>query len=223
MSQSKEEQATLLGQLSAEVNPAADPALNFVLNNIKTISMAIGAVVLLAGGAAAYSWNSESSLKQSQADLGMIVASKAGAEKLSALEAFSADAGSDLAAAVNYEIAKVSLELKQYDRAAEAFKVLVTKSDADDAVVAKLGLAQVYVKQGKPAEAVAVLKPLTTGTSVETQNTVNRMISEAAMEAGDYNQALAALEALQPVVSVDEKGYIEYRIQEVKQRLQAKS
>ncbi|MFV0420664.1 tetratricopeptide repeat protein [Oleidesulfovibrio sp.] len=223
MSQSKEEQTTLLDQLSAEVNPAADPALSFVLNNIKTISMAIGAVVLLAGGAAAYSWNSESSLKQSQADLGMIVATKTGANRLSALEAFSAKAGSELGAAVNYEIAKVSIELKQYDRAAEAYKALAAQSDADAAMTAKLGLAQVYMKQGKPAEAVTVLKPLVTGASAEAQNTINRMIGEAAMEAGDYNQALSAFEALQPVVSADEKGYIEYRIQKVKQRLQAKS
>jgi cytochrome c-type biogenesis protein CcmH/NrfG len=49
------------------------------------------------------------------------------------------------------------------------------------------------------------------------------MLAEAAFEAGRYDQALAAFETLQGVVAADEKGYIAFRVQSLKQHMQSGS
>lgn len=222
MSQAREEQTSLLHQLSSEVTPEADPALRFILNNIKTISLSLGAVVLLAGGAAAYSWNSAATLKKQQAELGMIVATKSGVEKLQALDTFASGVSGKLQTAVNLEIARTGLELKQYDRAAAAYNAVIAHGEGP-VFMARFGLAQALLQQDKAAEATDILMALAAEAPESFTVSVNRMLAEAAFEAGRYDQALAAFETLQGVVAADEKGYIAFRVQSLKQHMQSGS
>jgi predicted Zn-dependent protease len=209
MSQAREEQTSLLHQLSSEVTPEADPALRFILNNIKTISLSLGAVVLL-------------TLKKQQAELGMIVATKSGVEKLQALDTFASGVSGKLQTAVNLEIARTGLELKQYDRAAAAYNAVIAHGEGP-VFMARFGLAQALLQQDKAAEATDILMALAAEAPESFTVSVNRMLAEAAFEAGRYDQALAAFETLQGVVAADEKGYIAFRVQSLKQHMQSGS
>ncbi len=223
MSQPREDQATLLGQIGTEIAPEAGPALDFILTHIKAICIAFGGLVLLVVCIATYSWFSAKALEENRVALGMIVATEQGAAKVEKLEAFAKAASGSLVNSAWYEMAKAAFELQDYDRAAQGYEALAAQG-GKSAVIAVLGLAQIRLKQGRPSDAVEALLPLVDSTP-ELETVVLQTLAASALEAKDYPQALAAYESLHELLQRSNMGdgmaeYFAFRIESLKQQME---
>lgn len=205
--------------LQGEVAGEAAPLLRFVLDNARLIAVGLGVAVLAVGAGAGYRWWAGEQKRQAQTELGMISASKTGADRVQALEAFLQKAPSSVERAVLFDIAAAAMEQKEYDRAAAAWARLAA-ADGATGVVARIGQAQALSQAGKNAEALDVLEALEGSVSEVSRNAVRGQLAVAAERAGKLDRAVAAYEALAASDTAGNKEYFRSRAEALKARMQ---
>jgi len=205
--------------LQGEVAGEAAPLLRFVLDNARTIAAGLGVLVLAAGAGAGYRWWAAEQTREAQADLGMIIATKAGAERVQALDAFAAKAPAGVRNAVLLDLAAAAMEQKDYDKAAATWERLAA-ADGATGVVARIGRAQALSQAGKDAEALAVLEGLENSVSDISRNAVRGQLAVVAERAGKLERAVAAYEQLMASDSAGNKDYFKSRVEALKARMQ---
>jgi len=211
------------------VKPAIDTVLKYKTQVIIGLAAVLAVVALWTG----IRWYNAHAMAKVQNQLGEILLSASGEERITKLEKLAESAPADAAPAVLFELATLCLDEKKYDKAVEYYGELAGDTDGDTRIVARLGKTKALMLAGKPGEAVTILKDVTAFLDKETASLqendpakkkmvalivpANRQLSVAAEQAGDTAAAIAALEKLQETGSTD-KQFVEYKLNQLKNK-----
>ncbi|XPV75412.1 MAG: tetratricopeptide repeat protein [Desulfovibrio sp.] len=201
--------------LASSVPEPLRPAFEFLLKNIKPIVIGLAAILVITFATGLYSTIQSKRTASANDDLGVILASTQGADKIAKLEAFLPEAPSGLAKSVITELAYTCMQQKDYSKAEKYWNDLAAQSEQMN-VVAKIGAAKCQMLAGKSAEAVKSLEALQASAPEAYKNILARELAEAAQLAGDKELAIEQFEALLANSEPQEKQYIEYRIRLLK-------
>ena len=111
----------LMGEIQSEVAVEATPLLSFVLRNSRIIVTCIVLLVLVIAGVGGWQWHQTRVEREAHLELGRILVSTQGPERIAALETFLPAAPSAMKSGVQLEIATTALGLEQYGKAADAY------------------------------------------------------------------------------------------------------
>ena len=112
---------SLMGEIQSEVAVEATPLLSFVLRNSRIIVTCIVLLVLVIAGVGGWQWHQTRVEREAHLELGRILVSTQGPERIAALETFLPAAPSAMKSGVQLEIATTALGLEQYGKAADAY------------------------------------------------------------------------------------------------------
>ena len=112
---------SLMGEIQSEVAVEATPLLSFVLRNSRIIVTCIVLLVLVIAGVGGWQWYQTRVEREAHLELGRILVSTQGPDRIAALETFLPAAPSAMKSGVQLEIATTALGLEQYGKAAAAY------------------------------------------------------------------------------------------------------
>lgn len=216
------QQDGMLGELQSEVAAEATPMLSFVLAHIRTIIGVIVLVVVVVCAVGLWHWQTARSEQSARLELGRMLTSLEGADRLAALEKFSAP--SSMKIGMQLEMADAALEAKNPKKAAECYGAIhAADSTSVLGFMAALNQADILRQAGQPAEALKVLDSLLNTMPQDKQKYMAQAIREsqavAAEEAGQPAQALAAYEAITKESGAADLGFYQAKINELKTHL----
>lgn len=218
----------MLGELQSEVSVEATPLLRFVLDHIRAIVAIVVLAVVVAAAAGVWHWHSAKSEREARLEFGRILVAPASRERLEALEGFLPAAPSSMKLGVQLEIAAAAAALGDMSKAAQAYAA-VCAADPRGAlgVMAGLNEADVLLRSERPGEALARLDALMASTPATLLDPVRQAVREgqaaAAEQAGQLDRALEAYEAIVKNSGIDEMGYYQAKIAELKARMASAS
>ncbi|MFV0349591.1 MAG: tetratricopeptide repeat protein [Halodesulfovibrio sp.] len=209
----------IVGELQHGISEEAQPLLKFLVANYKTILISLGAVVAIIAGYGIYDYSVKKSIASARMELGDILINKSGADQMASLEAFAAKAPEKIRPAALFELARLSLEKKDYEKAAGAWASLAGTADGEMAFIARMGKAQALAASGKLEEAFAELEAADAAAPEAFKNIAKMQFAVVAEEAGKLDRALAAYEALQGEGSKMDKELFAHKISQLKARI----
>ncbi len=206
----------ILNELQTEISSEAAPLLQFLTEHAIKIMLVLGLFVVAVGGLGVYNWQQESAMKEAQAELNTINMNADNAQRLSALEGFLAKAPESLQSSIQLSLAEVSMQEKDYNKAATAYGQLA-QLNAGTAVglLGALNQGQALILAGKGKDAVAVLEPLVAEVPTNQNTIVQQALAEAALLGGDTAKAKAAFEAIANATTGTESEFYRYRARNV--------
>jgi predicted negative regulator of RcsB-dependent stress response len=180
-------------------------------------SVAVAVVVLVAaGGYALFGVYQKSQVEKAENELGTITITKTGAERLAALETLAKSAPAGARDGIYLEMAKTAQALGDFAKAATAWETVSQHAPAGMKTVAGLGYASALSQSGQNDKAVAVLEGLLASAPKPFTMTVDRQLAATAEAAGAWSKALAAYERMKAEGNVQNAGFIDARIADLK-------
>ena len=122
---------SLMGEIQSEVAVEATPLLSFVLRNSRIIVTCIVLLVLVIAGVGGWQWHQTRVEREAHLELGRILVSTQGPDRIAALETFLPAAPSAMKSGVQLEIATTALGLEQYGKAADAYAAVAAADEHD--------------------------------------------------------------------------------------------
>ena len=200
---------SLMGEIQSEVAVEATPLLSFVLRNSRIIVTCIVLLVLVIAGVGGWQWYQTRVEREAHLELGRILVSTQGPERIAALETFLPAAPSAMKSGVQLEIATTALGLEQYGKAADAYAAVAAANQAD-----------LLQRQGKYAEALAVFDSLEKSAPESLRPAILEGQAMSAELAGKLDRALAAYESIATSLGdAANNGYFQAKIAELKARM----
>lgn len=217
-------QGGLMGELQSEVSVEATPLLRFVLRHIRILVGAVVVLILAIVALGGWRWYEASVQRDAEIALGHIRVSTSGAERIAALEKISADIPANMRLGLQLDIAVTALGMEDLPRAAAAFGALYAQDPKGPVgLMAALNQADILQRQGKPAEALAVLDSLEKNAPESMRSVILEGQAVSAEQSGDLNRALTDYEALVKAAGNDDMGYLQAKIAELRARIAAAS
>jgi len=192
------------------------PILKYVGKNWKPIAGGVAAILIIIGGLAIYESSTKASIAKVQAEVGTVLSTKDGADRLAGLEKILADGPGAAKDGVLLEIAKTAVEQKDFAKAAEAWKELAASTSKDMRAVALLGEASALSQSGDNAKALEVLDKVQAEAPKTFEMLVVRQTAVTAEAAGNFEKALQSYERLLAEGNLPNKTYLEAKIEELK-------
>ena len=188
---------SLMGEIQSEVAVEATPLLSFVLRNSRIIVTCIVLLVLVIAGVGGWQWYQTRVEREAHLELGRILVSTQGPDRIAALETFLPAAPSAMKSGVQLEIATTALGLEQYGKAAAAYAA-VAAADPKGSIgmMAAINQADLLQRQGKYAEALAVFDSLEKSAPESLRPAILEGQAMSAELAGKLDRALAAYESI---------------------------
>ena len=211
---------SLMGEIQSEVAVEATPLLSFVLRNSRIIVTCIVLLVLVIAGVGGWQWYQTRVEREAHLELGRILVSTQGPERIAALETFLPAAPSAMKSGVQLEIATTALGLEQYGKAADAYAA-VAAADPKGSIgmMAAINQADLLQRQGKYAEALAVFDSLEKSAPESLRPAILEGQAMSAELAGKLDRALAAYESIATSLGdAANNGYFQAKIAELKAR-----
>ena len=212
---------SLMGEIQSEVAVEATPLLSFVLRNSRIIVTCIVLLVLVIAGVGGWQWHQTRVEREAHLELGRILVSTQGPERIAALETFLPAAPSAMKSGVQLEIATTALGLEQYGKAADAYAA-VAAADPKGSIgmMAAINQADLLQRQGKYAEALAVFDSLEKSAPESLRPAILEGQAMSAELAGKLDRALAAYESIATSLGdAANNGYFQAKIAELKARM----
>ena len=212
---------SLMGEIQSEVAVEATPLLSFVLRNSRIIVTCIVLLVLVIAGVGGWQWHQTRVEREAHHELGRILVSTQGPERIAALETFLPAAPSAMKSGVQLEIATTALGLEQYGKAADAYAA-VAAADPKGSIgmMAAINQADLLQRQGKYAEALAVFDSLEKSAPESLRPAILEGQAMSAELAGKLDRALAAYESIATSLGdAANNGYFQAKIAELKARM----
>ncbi len=215
---SESDKKGFLERIMSEADDSAHPFLQKIQDNIKIIFLVVGLVLFIA---AAYSLNSfwqERKINQANSQMQAIMAQDNPKARVAELETFLDNAPNRLKGAILMEMARASMDMGEYERAADSFGKL-SSFDRDMRPVALLGKAKAYELMEEHGQALRTLQEESAAIPDEFKVQYLNLLSFNAERAGDYASALDAYERLKEGAQATDIGFIEYKIETLRQKL----
>ena len=207
---------SLMGEIQSEVAVEATPLLSFVLRNSRIIVTCIVLLVLVIAGVGGWQWHQTRVEREAHLELGRILVSTQGPERIAALETFLPAAPSAMKSGVQLEIATTALGLEQYGKAA----VAAADPKGSIGMMAAINQADLLQRQGKYAEALAVFDSLEKSAPESLRPAILEGQAMSAELAGKLDRALAAYESIATSLGdAANNGYFQAKIAELKARM----
>lgn len=212
-----QESQVILNELQSEVSTEAAPLLQFILKHAGLIMTTLGLFALLLAGTASYRWYMARATTQAQTQLANLTMLPEGQAKFAALEQFAQTAPEQVRLAAALELANAAVNVKNYDKAAEAFATLHS-IDAGHPLgdIAAFNEAQTLMRTGKFDAALSVLETLYNTVSEENRTLVNNLLAESAQAAGKTERAITAYDQLAASTTGPEAEFFRFRAQSLK-------
>ena len=202
---------SLMGEIQSEVAVEATPLLSFVLRNSRIIVTCIVLLVLVIAGVGGWQWHQTRVEREAHLELGRILVSTQGPERIAALETFLPAAPSAMKSGVQLEIATTALGLEQYGKADPKGSI---------GMMAAITQADLLQRQGKYAEALAVFDSLEKSAPESLRPAILEGQAMSAELAGKLDRALAAYESIATSLGdAANNGYFQAKIAELKARM----
>ncbi len=180
-------------------------------------SLAAAAIVLVAaGGYALIGVYQKGQVEKAEAALGEIITTKAGADRVAALETLAKSAPEGAKAGIYLELAKTAQGLGDFTKAASAFEAVAKSAPTGMKTIAGLGEAAALSRAGQDAKAVDVLESLAAKAPKIFAMTIDRQLAVTAEAAGQWQKALAAYERMKADGNVQNASFIDARIADLK-------
>ena len=212
---------SLMGEIQSEVAVEATPLLRFVLEHSRTIVAVVVALLLVIACVGGWQWNQSRVEREAHLELGRILVSTEGADRIAALETFLSSAPEDMKPGVQLEIANTAMALEQYGKAAEAYAA-VAAADPKGAigVLATINQADLLQRQGNYAEALVIFDALEKNAPESLRPLILEGQAMSAEMAGKLDRALAAYERIASNIGdAGNSGYFQAKIAELKARM----
>jgi len=193
-----------------------NPLSAFLSKNWRTLAAAIVAAVLAAGGYAAYTAYAKKAKATAENDLGAIIATQTGPERLAALEAYAKTAPASTKDAALLELARTATEQGNFAKASEAWNQLSLAAPGGVRDLALLGQASALAQAGDKAQAVKILADFLPKAPKTFQPLVARQLAAVAEDAQAWTEALAAYERMRDAVEGSNKALYESKIAEIR-------
>jgi len=209
------------GLPAPELGDGMHPLLRKLQENIKIIAVVAGAFVLVFGGYAIYDYVQTKRLASAGEQLGKILVSTGGEERVTALEAFVASAPAALETSGLMELAAALKNQERHEEALEVWNQLQGQVDPTLEPVVVLGKSEALESLGRPDEALTLLEGFKAGAPEPYMPTVDRRIAELAEESGDMAKALAAYRELEQYerLGPSVKEYLRYKIAQLEAKV----
>ncbi|WP_243311562.1 tetratricopeptide repeat protein [Fundidesulfovibrio agrisoli] len=196
------------------------PLAKFFFNNWRIMAVMVIAVVVATAGYAWYASSVKQSKIKAENELGAIIASKTGPERLTALEAYLKSAPASTKGATLLEIANTAQEQGQFDKAAEAWNQLYLSAPEGMREIAGMGYATAIAQKGDKLAAVKFLVDMLPKAPKPFQPVVARQLASLAEEAKAWDEAISAYERMKDLGMGGNKAFYEAKIAELKAKKQ---
>ncbi|MFR6518193.1 MAG: tetratricopeptide repeat protein [Bilophila wadsworthia] len=203
---------SLMGEIQSEVAVEATPLLSFVLRNSRIIVTCIVLLVLVIAGVGGWQWHQTRVEREAHLELGRILVSTQGPERIAALETFLPAAPSAMKSGVQLEIATTALGLEQYGKAAEAYAA-VAAADPKGSIGMMAAINQADLQPGKYAEALAVFDSLEKSAPESLRPAILKVLYRRTR--GQADRALAAYESIATSLGCREQRLFPAKIAEL--------
>jgi cytochrome c-type biogenesis protein CcmH/NrfG len=215
---SESEKKGLLDRIMSEADDSAHPILQKIQEHIYKIVLVLGLVLFIAAAYSLHSFWQERKINLANAEMEAIMVQADPHARMSQLETFLDKAPDRLKGAIFLEMARTSMDMEEYEKAADSFGQL-GKFDRDMRPVALLGKAKAYELMEEHGRALRTLQEESSAIPDEFQVQYLNLMSFNAERAGDYAAALDAYERLKDKVQGSEIDFIEYKIKILRQKL----
>lgn len=212
-------QAIDLKTLEENIPEKLHPILEFVVNNLKAIGLAVGALLLVVGAYAGYQTWTQNAVQKEQAALGEIVVTKRGDARIAALESFSKTATGAAENQALFELARAAMEAKQYDKAVEAFDKLSASVTPDMGMTVKLGKIKAQMLAGQYPQALTELLALKDSAPEYYTVLIAQFTAISAEQSQNWVEAIRAYSVLKSRLSETESQYLQAKIKELEAKI----
>lgn len=202
--------------LAGEVNQEASRLLEALLRYKNVI---IGVALALIIAAAAYTgvtlWSSHS-VSTAQEELGKILLTTDGADRIDALTDFAANAPEGVRNSALFELADAQMRAGQYETATATWDQLAGRIQSLElGIVAQMGKARSQLLSGQAEQAQQTVAAIQSQAPDSFQGPLNRLLATAAEQAGDTQTALDAYQALLSGGQAADAPFLQYKIQQL--------
>lgn len=198
----------------------SSPLARFLQNYWRTLAALIIAAVVAAAGYAWYNSSTKQSKIKAENELGAIIASKTGPERLTALEAYLKTAPSSTKGAALLEIANTAQDQGNFEKAAEVWNQLYLTGPEGMREIAGMGYATALAQKGDKQGSVKFLVDLLGKAPKAFQPVVARQLAAVAEEAKAWPEAVNAYERMKDMGQGGNKAFYESKIAEIKAKMQ---
>ena len=213
----RNEQTDILKTLEQEMDSDMHPLLKKILDNIKPIGITVGGIVVaVAVYSGVTSWQ-QSQHDKAVSELGGIMVLADQSARTEKLQAFAQSGPADLRSAAQLELARISMESGDYDKALTAWKSVAQSEGMR--TVAGLGEAKALTLKGDYAAAVTVLTGLKKEAGEEFAGAISSSLAFAAEMAGQTDLAIAEYESMKSLAG-GEDAFLTYKISQLKAKAQ---
>jgi len=195
------------------------PLARFVSQYWRTAVFAVIAALLAVGSYVWYDQSAKQAKIKAENELGAIISTQTGPERLAALEAYLKNAPASTKGAALLEIARTAQEQGAFDKAAEAWNQLSITGPDGIRELAVMGRATAVALGGDKAQAVKILADFLPKAPKGFQPVVARQLAVVAEEAQAWSEALAAYERMKDLGAGGNKAFYEAKIDEIKAKI----
>ena len=213
----------LLQALRDDVSPEASPALQFVLDNAKTIATVVVVGIIIAVAIIIYKWNYKKEIEKARADIAAVIVNQEGEKRIEALEKLLSEVPGELLDGLYLEMVSVAEEIQNHAKAAEFWdKIYNHTSDSALKAVAGIGKAKELAAQNQTTEAVQLLETLSQTADALLVPQIQMQLALLAESSGDLEKSRAAYEALLINSGEFDKVFIASQIEVLNQKINQK-
>ncbi|MEW5774197.1 MAG: hypothetical protein AB1916_11815 [Thermodesulfobacteriota bacterium] len=191
------------------------PGLRWLLDNLRTVGLAVGAVLAVAAVVAVVQHVRASNLENAQVELGRILLSPDPAARAAALEKLEADAPAAVLPAVRIGLAESLTAAGEFAKAEAVLDKLTTDSPASLATPVAMAKAAALSRRGDHSAALATILAAKQGAPEAYALPLARQAASEALLAGDIpaqRAALAEVKSLDPERSSSFVDYLLHRL-----------
>ena len=193
-----------------------------ITDNLKTIGLILGAIIVAAALFSGYSYYKTRTLRNAQQSVDRIMSQKEGQARISALEDFVPQAPEKMKTGLYLQVARLGMQEGDYARAASHWeKAMERIQDQDLRIVAVLGRAAALAEQGDNSQALQLLQESASQAPQRYQRNLKSKIASIAENTKQWELALQAYQDIadQAELNSQRDEYIEHKINVLKNKL----
>lgn len=193
------------------------PLLRKITDNLKVIGIVIGAIVLVAASYSGFTFFKQRQIASAQNELGQILTQQEPGQAADALAEFLPQAPSSMRQGVRLEMARLSMEAKNYAQAQNAWQGLMDNAPPEDPLrtVAAFGLAKTQRLQDQPQKALQTLENIREDTDEAYRQFLLSELAATAEAAQKWQTAISAYKSLRDSQNTRQKDFLNYKISQL--------
>lgn len=204
----------------AQMGDEMHPLLQMIVDNVKYVAIGAGAVVLVVGGYGIFEYVQKKRLQTANAQLGEVLVSTQGEDRIAALEELVRQAPSSIELSARMELAASLQAQDRYEEALAVWQALEGQVPADMNPTVQLGKANALAESGKAEEALVMLQGYLPQAPESYKGEVQRLIADYAEAVGKTDVALDAYKTMLEADTMPEqtRAFYRFKVSQLEQK-----